>query len=77
MAPILTITIDLWSTRGYRRNIRPDQAGKQQFTLMILSDMQLNGGRRLLPASRTKMRAFAPLGWAISLAFGPRSAAPR
>ena len=38
MAPILTLTSDLWSTRGHRRNRPPDQGGKRQFTLMILSD---------------------------------------
>jgi len=29
MAPILTLTSDLWSTRGHRRNRRPDQGGKR------------------------------------------------
>ncbi len=28
MAPILTLTSDLWSTRGHRRNRWPDQGGK-------------------------------------------------
>src|SRR6202167_6752730 len=54
MAPILTLTSDLWSTWGYRRIRRPDQGGKRQFTLRILSDMQVNGWKQSLPASLTK-----------------------
>src|SRR5208283_1025874 len=56
MAPISTLTSDLWSTRGHRRNRGPDQGGKRQFTLMILSDMPVNGWKRLLPASLLTMR---------------------